>query len=82
MSDQINSRFCQIKKLFNFGRMLSVGVICFEDRFYTSKKDGMGGRGLVSAWGAVHVAAPLAGYRKALVSTGWAISLPFDTKWV
>ena len=32
------------------------------------------GDGRVSAWGAVHMAAALAGCRKALVGTGWTIS--------
>ena len=40
---------------------------------------GIGGGGRVSAWGAMHMAAALAGCRKALVGTGWAISLLFDT---
>ena len=46
----------------------------FEDRFWASKKGGIGGGGRVSAQGAVHIAA-LAGCRKALVSTSLAISL-------
>ena len=58
----------------DFGRMLSVGTICFEDRFCASKKGGIGGGGRDSAWGAVHMAAALAGYRKASVSTGRTIS--------
>ena len=54
----------------DFGRMLSVGAICFEDRFCASKKGGIGGGGRVSAWGAVHmagavhIAAALAGCKK------------------
>ena len=60
--------------LSDFGRMLSVGAIRFEDRFCASKKGGIGGGGRVSALGAVHMAAALAGCRKALVSTGWTIS--------
>ena len=44
-----------------FGCMLSVGGISFEDRFCTSKKGGIGRGEQVSAWGAVHVAAALAG---------------------
>ena len=44
----------------NFGRMLSVGIIRFEDKFCTSKKGGIGGGGRVSARGAVHMAAALA----------------------
>ena len=55
--------------------MLSVGTICFEDRFCTSKKGGIGGGGRVSAQGAVHMAAALAGCRKALVGTGLSTSL-------
>ena len=35
---------------------------------------GIGGGGWVSARGAVHMAAALAGCRKALVGTGWTIS--------
>ena len=58
----------------DFGRMLPVGAIRFEDMFCTSKKGGMGGGGRVSALGAVHMAAALAGCRKALVGTGWTIS--------
>ena len=42
------------------------------------KKKGWGG-GWVSPQGAVHVAAVLAGCRKALVGTGLGISLLFDT---
>ena len=60
--------------------MLSVGAIRFEDRFCASKKGGIGGGGQVSAQGAVHMAAALAGCRKALVGTGLGISLLFDTK--
>ena len=55
--------------------MLSVGATRFENRFYASKKDGIGGGGRVSARGAVHKAAALAGCRKALVGTGLGISL-------
>ena len=58
----------------NFGRTLSVGAICFGDRFCTSKKGRIGGGGWVSARGAVHMAAALAGCRKTLVDTGLAIS--------
>ena len=60
--------------LSDFGRMLSVGAIRFEDRICTSKKGKIGGDRQVSARGAVHTAAALAGCRKALVSTGWTIS--------
>ena len=63
----------------NFGRMLSVGTIRFEDRFCASKKGGIGEGGWVSARGAMHMAAALAGCRKALVGTGLSISLLFDT---
>ena len=59
--------------------MLSVSAIRFEDRFCASKKGGIGGGGWVSARGAVHMAAALAGCRKALVGTGLGISLLFDT---
>ena len=59
--------------------MLSVGTICFENRFCASKKSGIGEGGRVSAQGAVHMAAALAGCRKALVGTGLSISLLFDT---
>ena len=58
--------------------MLSVGAIHFEDRFCASKKGGIGGGGRVSGQDAVHMAAALAGCRKALVSTGLSISLLFD----
>ena len=58
--------------------MLSVGAIHFENRFCASKKGRIGGGGWVSAWDAVHMAAALAGCRKALVSTGLGISLLFD----
>ena len=57
----------------DFGHMLSVGAICFEDRFCASKKGRIGRGRRVSAWGAVHMAAALAGCRKALVGTGWTI---------
>ena len=50
--------------------MLSVGTIRFEDRLCTRKKGGIWGQ--VSALGALHMAAALAGYRKALINTGWA----------
>ena len=33
--------------VIRFGRMLSVGAICFEDRFCTSRKGGTGGGGWV-----------------------------------
>ena len=59
--------------------MLSVGTIRFGDRFCSSKKGGIEGGGQVLARGAVHMAAALIGCRKALVGTGLAISLFFDT---
>ena len=46
-----------------------------EDRFCVTKKDGIGGGGRVSARDTVHMAAALAGCRKALVGTGMSISL-------
>ena len=45
----------------DFGRMLSVGAIRFENRFCASKNGGIGGGGRVSAQGAMHMAAALAG---------------------
>ena len=59
--------------------MLSVGAFRFEDRFCASKKGRIGGGGRVSAQGAVHMPAALAGCRKALVGTGLSISLLFAT---
>ena len=59
--------------------MLSVGTIRFEDRFYASKKGGIGGDGWVSVRGARHMAAALGGCRKALVGTDCTMSLLFDT---
>ena len=59
--------------------MLSVGAIRFEDRFCASKKGLIGGDGRVSARDTMHMAAALAGCRKALVGTGLVISLLFDT---
>ena len=53
----------------DFGCMLSVGGIRFEGKFCATKKVGIGGGGWVSAWGAVHMAAALAGHRTALVGT-------------
>ena len=61
--------------------MLSVGAIHFENRFCASKKGGIGGGGWVSAQDAVHMAAAMAGCRKALVGTGLSISLLFDPNW-
>ena len=59
----------------DFGRMLSVGAIRFEDRFCASRKGGIGGGGWVhrSAW--QHMVAVAAACRKALVNDGWAICL-------
>ena len=59
--------------------MLSVGAIRFEDRFCATKKGEIGGGGRVSVQGAVHMAAALAGCRKALVGTGLSISLLLGT---
>ena len=59
--------------------MLSVGAICFEDRFCTSIKCGIERGGQVIAQGAVHMTGALGGCRKALVGTGWTISLLFNT---
>ena len=58
----------------DFGRMLSVGAIHFEEWFYTSKKGGIGGGGRASRGDAMRMAAALAGYRRALVGIGWTIS--------
>ena len=58
--------------------MLSVGAIRFEGRFCASKKGGIGGGGRVSTWDAVHMAAALAGCRKAFTGLGIS-SLLFDT---
>ena len=46
----------------------------FEERFCASKKGGIEEGGQVSAQGAVHMAAALAGNRTALVGTGLTIS--------
>ena len=54
----------------DFGHMLSVDAICFEDGFCTSKKGAIGRGGRVSAQGALHMAA---GCITALVGTGWTI---------
>ena len=61
------------RRCSDFGRMLSVGAIRFEDRFCASRKDGTGGGGWVHRSGWQHMAAVAAGCRKALVSAGWAI---------
>ena len=55
----------------DFGRMLSVGAICFEDRFSASKK---AGKGEVGGFQLGVPCTALTGCRKALVSTGWTIS--------
>ena len=51
--------------LSDFGCMLSVGVICFEDRFCASRKGGTGGGGSTalpdSAW--------------------WQLQLPVEKPW-
>ena len=44
----------------DFGSMLSAGTIHFEERFCARLS---GGKGLVSGWDAVHMAAALAGCR-------------------
>jgi len=44
-------------------------------RFCTSRKSGTGGSGWVHPKGATSMAASGHDYRKALVGTGWAISL-------
>ena len=53
--------------------VISVGTICFGDRLCACKEDGIGEGGVVSARGALHMAAALDDRRKALVGTGWAI---------
>ena len=53
----------------DFGCMLSVGAIRFEDMFCASKKGGLGGGGRAYSRHAVHMVAALAGYRTALVGT-------------
>ena len=58
----------------DFGRMLSIGAMCFEDRFCASKKGGIGGSGRAYSSHAMHMLAALAGSRMALVSIGWTIS--------
>ena len=55
--------------------MLSVGTICFEDRFCASRKGGTGEGGWVHRSGWPCLAAVIAGYRKGLVSAGWPIRL-------
>ena len=47
--------------------------------FVLAKKSGIRGGGQISAWGAVHMVAALAGCRKALVGTGLGTSRLFDT---
>ena len=47
--------------------------------FALAKKSGIRGGGQISAWGAVHMVAALAGCRKALVGTGLGTSRLFDT---
>ena len=48
-------------------------------RFWTNKKSEIEGGGWAKSWCAVHMAAVLVGCRKALVGTGWAVSLLFST---
>ena len=58
-----------------FGRILSVGAICFEDRFCASRKGGTGGGGWVHRFGRQCMVAVAAGYRMGLVSAGWLVLL-------
>ena len=53
--------------LSDFGSILSVGTICFEDRFFVSKKGGKGGGVWVLARSVMHMAAALHGCRMALL---------------
>ena len=63
----------------DFGHMLSVGAIHFEDRFCTGRK-GMTGEGVwVHRSGWQCMAAVVAACTKALVNAGWAICLPSCT---
>ena len=55
---------------FTLAACLEVGA----GRFALAKKGAIGEGGRVSARGAMHMAATLAGYRRALVGTGWTIS--------
>ena len=56
----------------DFGCMLSVGAISFEDRFCAGKKGGIGGGGQTHAVMTC----------RALVGTGWTISHSVKHKWV
>ena len=57
--------------------MLLVCISSFEDNFYASKKKGeIGGGGQALAWGAVHMAATLAGCRMTLVELSRKFCLP------
>ena len=58
--------------LFDVGCMLSVGAVCFEDRFCASKKGRIGRGGWVSTQGGCLV-------RTALFGTGWTIPRLFST---
>ena len=63
------------KALSDFGSMLSVGQFVLKIGFVTSKKKGRGGGGGgegggVTAQGAVHMAAALAGCKTPSVGTG------------
>ena len=69
---QFKSWFLHVLVLSVFGQMLSVGVICFEDR---CRKGGTGGGGWVHRSGLQCIAAVAAACRKALVDIGWAICL-------
>ena len=55
------------------------GAMCSKIGF-TLTKGRIGRGGKVSAWGTMGVATALAGYRTALSSTGWTISLPSQHK--
>ena len=57
--------------LADFGRMLSVGTVFFEDKFSTSQKLWDWERAY--SWHTVNMATALASCRTALVSTGWTI---------
>ena len=65
--------YCNLAS-FDFGHILSVSTIHFETKFCANKKGGVGGGGQVSARDAMRRAAALAGFRMALVGTGWTFS--------
>ena len=54
------------------------GQSILKIEFVLAKKGGIAGGGWISPRAAVHIVAALARYRKAMVGTGWAISLLFD----